>query len=155
MSDELMAALGREASLLRAVTHADGCFQAAYAEGWLEALSNNDIERIRDIWNRRLSYAPDLFGESIGESLTEEMFSEMARMRSALYCALEFINNEFDVGDGVLVGAQEVRDRILEALLGGSMTESASVDASATESEEDLRRAALELKHGLREEDLP
>lgn len=34
-----------------------GCFEAALAEGWLDALAAGDIERIRDIWTRRISFA--------------------------------------------------------------------------------------------------
>jgi hypothetical protein len=36
---------------------ADGCFEAALAEGWLDALASGNIDAIRDIWNRRISYA--------------------------------------------------------------------------------------------------
>jgi hypothetical protein len=39
------------------VQTADECFQAAYAEGWIDALANGDIERIRDLWERRISFA--------------------------------------------------------------------------------------------------
>lgn len=45
--------------LLEGASFADGCFQAAFAEGWIEALADGDLERIRDIWNRRLSMACD------------------------------------------------------------------------------------------------
>lgn len=38
------------------VTEAAGCIAAAYAEGWPDALADGDIERIRDLWNRRLSF---------------------------------------------------------------------------------------------------
>lgn len=44
-----------------AIAEVDGCFEAALAEGWVDALANGDIERIRDLWNRRLSRARDLF----------------------------------------------------------------------------------------------
>ena len=43
--------------LIEGVTEADGCFEAALVEGWIDALANGDIERIRDIWNRRISMA--------------------------------------------------------------------------------------------------
>lgn len=43
--------------LLAALIEADGCFEAALAEGWLEALAAGDIDRIRDLWERRISYA--------------------------------------------------------------------------------------------------
>jgi hypothetical protein len=36
---------------------ADGCFEAALVEGWLDALAEGDTERIRDLWNRRISFA--------------------------------------------------------------------------------------------------
>ncbi|MBP8181884.1 MAG: hypothetical protein KAZ88_12960, partial [Acidimicrobiia bacterium] len=32
-------------------------FDAALFEGWLDALANGDIERIRDLWTRRISFA--------------------------------------------------------------------------------------------------
>jgi hypothetical protein len=39
------------------VTEALGCFDSAFFEGWHEALAEGNIERIRDLWDRRLSYA--------------------------------------------------------------------------------------------------
>jgi hypothetical protein len=51
-----------------AVIEADGCFEAALAEGWLEALADGDIERIRDLWDRRLSYAHNLFPEALAKA---------------------------------------------------------------------------------------
>lgn len=36
---------------------ADGCFEAALVEGWVDAIAEGDIERIRDLWKRRISYA--------------------------------------------------------------------------------------------------
>lgn len=53
--------------LLDAVTHTYGCFEAALCEGWLDALAEGDIERIRDIWNRRLSCARDLIPAAIAK----------------------------------------------------------------------------------------
>jgi hypothetical protein len=40
-----------------ALEEIEGCFEAALAEGWLDALANGDLERIRDIWQRRIQYA--------------------------------------------------------------------------------------------------
>lgn len=34
-----------------------GCFEAALAEGWIDALANGDLERIRDLWSRRILFA--------------------------------------------------------------------------------------------------
>lgn len=42
--------------LKAAITEALGCFSAAESEGWLEALHDGDIERIRELWARRISY---------------------------------------------------------------------------------------------------
>ena len=39
------------------LAEARGCFDAALFEGWLDALANGDIERIRDLWTRRISFA--------------------------------------------------------------------------------------------------
>ena len=48
----------REIERLRAsLENADGCFEAALVEGWLDALANGDIDRIRDIWERRIQMA--------------------------------------------------------------------------------------------------
>ena len=54
--------------LLAAVINADGCFEAALAEGWIEALAAGDIDRIRDLWDRRLSFARDLFPAAIAKA---------------------------------------------------------------------------------------
>lgn len=51
-----------------AIVEADGCFEAALAEGWLEALANGDIETIRDLWDRRLSYARDQFPAALAKA---------------------------------------------------------------------------------------
>lgn len=40
-----------------ALEEIDQCFEAALVEGWIEALADGDIYRIRDIANRRLFYA--------------------------------------------------------------------------------------------------
>ncbi|WP_139026330.1 hypothetical protein [Methyloversatilis universalis] len=48
-----------------ALLHADGCFQAALFEGWIDALADGDIDRIRDIWSRRLSCAFELIPAAI------------------------------------------------------------------------------------------
>lgn len=34
-----------------------GCYVAAEAEGWSRAVETGDVDRIRDIWNRRLEPA--------------------------------------------------------------------------------------------------
>ncbi len=44
-------------SLHSRLAEARGCFDAALFEGWLDALANGDIERIRDLWTRRISFA--------------------------------------------------------------------------------------------------
>ena len=44
-----------------AISYADGCFGAALFEGWDEALATGDLEQIRDLWQRRLSFARDHF----------------------------------------------------------------------------------------------
>lgn len=41
--------------LRAAISDADGCFEAALVEGWIDALANGDIERIRDLWYRRIA----------------------------------------------------------------------------------------------------
>jgi hypothetical protein len=40
-----------------ALTEVDACFEAALCEGWTEALADGDIEAIRDLYGRRISYA--------------------------------------------------------------------------------------------------
>lgn len=55
------AAVKVGASAVAAVRHADDCFEAALAEGWLDAIQQGFVESIRDLWDRRLSKARDLF----------------------------------------------------------------------------------------------
>lgn len=43
--------------LLAALAEIDGCFEAALIEGWLDAMANEDISRIKDIYCRRIDYA--------------------------------------------------------------------------------------------------
>jgi hypothetical protein len=39
------------------VEEAAGCISAAFVEGWPDALAEGNIERIRDLWERRMSFA--------------------------------------------------------------------------------------------------
>ena len=41
--------------------------EAALAEGWVAALSEGDIERIRDIWQRRIALARSLFPAALSQ----------------------------------------------------------------------------------------
>lgn len=50
-------AQGIDQQMKEAITEALGCFSAAESEGWLEALHDGDIDRIRELWARRISYA--------------------------------------------------------------------------------------------------
>lgn len=56
---------GNQATALLALRHADGCFEAALVEGWIEAINSGDIAAIRDLWERRLSMARDLFAAAL------------------------------------------------------------------------------------------
>lgn len=58
--------------LREAVSHTDGCFEAALAEGWIDAVANGDIERIQDIWGRRLSCARDNFPATLAATATDK-----------------------------------------------------------------------------------
>ena len=40
------------------------CFDAAYSEGWAQALAEGDIDAIRDLWSRRISFAHVILVES-------------------------------------------------------------------------------------------
>lgn len=63
---ELIASRDRELEDLRdAVKHADGCFQAAEYEGFSLALQEGDLDRVRDIWSRRISRACGLIHAAI------------------------------------------------------------------------------------------
>jgi hypothetical protein len=53
------------ATLSQELEAAAGCIDAALAEGWLEALSDGDIERIRDLWERRLSFVSGHLGNAV------------------------------------------------------------------------------------------
>jgi len=46
----------RIATLEAALIEIDGCFEAALVEGWIEALADGDMDRIRDIYSRRIDY---------------------------------------------------------------------------------------------------
>lgn len=62
--------------LRSAIVEADGCFEAALVEGWLEALAAGDMPRIRDIWERRLSLAraqfPAVLSKAEGRTISAE-----------------------------------------------------------------------------------
>lgn len=59
------AEIARLRAVVEAAREADGCFEAALAEGWNDALSNNDVERIIDLWMRRISYAQTVISSAI------------------------------------------------------------------------------------------
>lgn len=50
---EDIEALRRDAEALKLMR---GCFDAAECEGWTAAIENGDIDRIRDLWQRRISH---------------------------------------------------------------------------------------------------
>jgi len=58
---QALAALNRLAAAFhergQALQYVDDCFNAALIEGWIDAMAEGDMERIRDIWQRRISYA--------------------------------------------------------------------------------------------------
>ena len=63
-----IARLTEERDRLReAVEYADGCFEAALAEGWLDALANHDDYSIDSIWRRRIGMARDKFPAALKE----------------------------------------------------------------------------------------
>lgn len=51
----------------RDITCIAGCFDAALLEGWEEALIEGDMDRIQDLWGRRISFALDRAMASIGK----------------------------------------------------------------------------------------
>lgn len=55
------------------IEEASACFEAAFADGWLDALANGDIEAIRDIWCRRIDFAQRLLvdARSVSAGLTQ------------------------------------------------------------------------------------
>ena len=57
----------RNKRLVEALVEADGCFEAALAEGWVDALAAGDIDRIRDIWQRRIALARSLFPAALAQ----------------------------------------------------------------------------------------
>ena len=61
----LSTPMGGEVEALR---EASGCFEAAFVEGWIEALAEGDIERIRDLWERRISWAASTISEALSAS---------------------------------------------------------------------------------------
>lgn len=55
--DRALNAPVTHAAVVDALVEADGCFEAALFEGWLDALAEGDIDRIRDLWTRRIGFA--------------------------------------------------------------------------------------------------
>lgn len=51
--------------LMDAAKHALGCFEAAEHEGFSLALQEGDLDRVRDIWSRRISRACELIPAAI------------------------------------------------------------------------------------------
>lgn len=51
---ELAAAEAALKAARETLQEVDGCFEAALAEGWADALASGDIERITDLFNRRI-----------------------------------------------------------------------------------------------------
>lgn len=49
--------VNRATAAEKALVEVDDCFNAAFAEGWIDALANGDIDRIRDLWSRRIYFA--------------------------------------------------------------------------------------------------
>lgn len=62
------AAIAERDKLKVASTEALGCLTAAIFEGWIDALVEGDIDRIRDLWNRRISFA----GPALEAALAQE-----------------------------------------------------------------------------------
>ena len=67
------AALVAVEGMRKALEEADGCFEAALAEGWLDAIASGEIETIRDIWNRRLAYTRALFPSALSSLPTAQV----------------------------------------------------------------------------------
>lgn len=67
------AALVAVDGMRKALEEADGCFEAALAEGWLDAIASGEIETIRDIWNRRLAYTRALFPSALSSLPTAQV----------------------------------------------------------------------------------
>ena len=84
----------REA-LERELEKADGCFEAALTEGWTDALAEGDIERIRDLYHRRIEYARDhIMGAQVALANLQE--AEDSTIRAAdMVKALEFYADPF------------------------------------------------------------
>lgn len=51
--------------LMDAAKHAQGCFDAAEYEGFSLALQEGDLDRVRDIWSRRIARACELIPAAI------------------------------------------------------------------------------------------
>jgi hypothetical protein len=64
-ANQIDALEARIATLEAAQTEIDGCFEAALIEGWIEALADGDIDRIRDIYNRRIEYVRGIVARTV------------------------------------------------------------------------------------------
>ena len=54
--------------LMDALKHASGCFEAAECEGFSVALQEGDLDRVRDIWSRRISRACELIPSALAKA---------------------------------------------------------------------------------------
>lgn len=55
--DKLATAEAALKAAREALEEVDGCFEAALVEGWADAIASGDVERITDLFNRRIVYA--------------------------------------------------------------------------------------------------
>lgn len=68
--------------LVAAINEADACFEAAMAEGWIDAIENGDVDRIRDLWARRISHARTTLAKHTADarpSVAPEAFEAVAQ----------------------------------------------------------------------------
>lgn len=59
MAGAILALESENGRLRNVIEEAFGCFEAATGEGWHDALANEDMDRINDLWRRRIAHAQD------------------------------------------------------------------------------------------------
>jgi hypothetical protein len=154
-----------------------GCFEAALTEGWIDALANGDIERIRDLWTRRISFAQQALTGAYSEKSREttdhsELLKKLPRVGTDFVAEVQALSRQaleqrvliqkdwlgsysrcLD-GLGLKIGVESARDprdirRIVESMRPEEPTRSTESDCSTGIGGVTLVQMAENMKLGL------
>ena len=145
------------AEIVAGLENARGCFDAAVFEGWFDALGSDDIDRICDLWDRRIRFAY----EAILRALTDGRL--IADGFTALKAELDEARQERAMWFGIAQEKTELADRsvqrLVEATVPGSTGAFSSRDswkarAEAAETALATARSELDRLAGLEAESM-